>query len=141
MAAGGRRQFPQQAKGEGPERLLARCREMNWNRLLASCALLFATALSTPTVAQAQGCRDRWSGRPYGDYCRGRWGRYGAKEPVKTVQDARKRLEEYYADDDLVVGKITEHDLNFEAKIENKNGEFVDRVVIDKRSGRIRSMY
>jgi hypothetical protein len=114
---------------------------MNRNRLFASCALLVAAALSVPTVAYAQGCRDGWSGRPYGDYCRGRWGRYGAKDPVKTAQDARKRLEEYYAEDDVVVGNITEHDLNFEAKIENRNGEFVDRVIIDKRSGRIRSMY
>ncbi len=114
---------------------------MNLSRLFVSCALLLATALAAPTVAHAQGCRRGWSGRPYGDYCRGRWGRYGAKDPVNGAQDARKRLEEYYADDDVVVGKITEHELNFEAKIENRNGEFVDRVVIDKRSGRIRSMY
>ncbi len=60
---------------------------------------------------------------------------------MRSVRQARERLQEYYADDGVVVGTITEHDLNFEAKIENKNGEFVDRVIIDKRSGRIRSVY
>jgi hypothetical protein len=34
---------------------------------------------------------------PYGGYCRGpRWGWYGARQPVKTVDDARKHLEKYF---------------------------------------------
>jgi hypothetical protein len=110
--------------------------------LVGLVAIALAVLLSAPSMAYADGCRSGWSGRPYGDYCRGgRWGRYGAKDPVKTAQEARTRLEEYYADEDVVVGKITEHELNFEAEIDNQKGEFVDRVVIDKRSGRIRSVY
>jgi hypothetical protein len=112
-------------------------------RILGACvAFALVGLLAAPAVAHADGCRSGWSGRPYGDYCRGRrWGRYGAKNPVKSAEEARRRLEEYYAGEDVVVGTITERELHFEAKIDNKNGEFVDRVIIDKRSGRIRSIY
>ena len=107
-------------------------------------AIALAGALLPTSVAYAQqGCGGGWRERhPYGDYCRGsRWGRYGAKEPVKSAQDARKRLEEFYADEDVVIGKITERELHFEAEVNDKDGDLVDRIIIDKRSGRIRSMY
>lgn len=96
--------------------------------------------LMAPLAARADcgWCEGR---RPYGDYCEDwRSGRYGAKDPVKTVDDARKRLERYFEDDDVVVGKITEQDSYFEADIRNPAGELVDRVIIDKRTGRIRSV-
>ncbi len=98
-----------------------------------------------PAVAEAQqGCgMGRCGQRPYGDYCRrGGWGRYGARQPVKNAEEARKRLEEYYADaeEDVVVGAITERKLYFEAEIKDAKEKLVDRVIIDKRSGRIRSI-
>ncbi len=60
---------------------------------------------------------------------------------MKGVEEARKRLEEFYADEEVVVGKITERELHFEAEVKDKDGDLVDRVIIDKRSGRIRSTY
>jgi hypothetical protein len=107
-------------------------------------ALALAGSLCLPLIAQAQqGCgRGRCERRPYGDYCRGgRWGRYGARDPVKTAEEARKRLEAYYADEDVEIGRITERELHFEAEVKDKGGDVVDRVIVDKRSGRIRSIY
>jgi hypothetical protein len=103
-------------------------------------AIALAGSLLAPGVAEAQ-CRHGGCDRPYGDYCRGpRWRPYGAKQPVKSAQEARARLEEFYAEVDVVVGKITERNLHFEAEINDTDGDLVDRVIIDKRSGRIRSI-
>jgi hypothetical protein len=66
---------------------------------------------------------------------------YGAKAPVATVEEARAALEEHYKGTDLKVGKIEEKELYFEAEVLDKKGEVSDRVVIDKRTGRIRSIY
>jgi hypothetical protein len=60
---------------------------------------------------------------------------------VKSAEDARKRLEEFYADEDVVIGKVTERELHFEAEVKDKDGDLVDRVIVDRRSGRIRSIY
>lgn len=80
--------------------------------------------------------------RPYGDYCRGsRWGWYGAKNPVKTAEDAGTLLKRYFEDKDVVIGKITEREWYFEADIKDKEEKLVDRVIVDKRTGRIRSIY
>ncbi len=98
--------------------------------------------LLSPFAARAEpGCRWREERRPYGDYCRGGRGRYGANDPVKTVDEARARLERYFEDDDVVVGKITERSSYFEADIRDADGGLMDRVIIDKRTGRIRSVY
>lgn len=101
---------------------------------------LFGASLAPSAALAEGGCgwRDR---RPYGDYCDGsRWGRYGANDPVKTAKDARERLKQFFEDDDVVVGAITERARYFEAEIQDSDGEIVDRVIIDKRTGRIRSI-
>jgi hypothetical protein len=114
---------------------------MNRLRILIALAALVGT-ISAPVVGRAECGHGGCDRRPYGDYCQGRhWGRYGAKDPVKTVEEARARLEEFYADEDVVVGTITERQLHFEAEVKDRDGELVDRVIIDKRSGRIRSTY
>lgn len=97
--------------------------------------------LLVPSAARADDC-ERHGSRPYGDYCQGRrWGRYGANDPVKSAGEARRRLEGFFEDEDVVVGKITERDSYFEAEIRDSAGELADRVIIDKRTGRIRSVY
>ena len=85
------------------------------------------------------GWRDR---RPYGGYCRGpRWGWYGAKSPVKTAEDARKLLKKYFEGEDVAIGAVNEREWYFEAEIKDKSNKVVDVVIIDKRTGRIRSIY
>jgi len=66
---------------------------------------------------------------------------YGAKKPVSTLKEARAALEDFYRGKDVTVGEIEGKDLFFEAEILDKKGKVVDKVIIDKRTGRIRSIY
>ncbi len=68
-------------------------------------------------------------------------GGYGAKRKISTKEDAEKLLQEYFAGKKVNTGEIKEKDLYFEAEIRNQAGELIDTVVIDKRTGRIRSIY
>ena len=79
---------------------------------------------------------------PYGDYKKGTTdSSYGEKRPVTTVEEARKVLTEYFAKKDVRIGEIKEKELFFEAEIRDKSNNPVDKVIIDKRTGRIRSTY
>ena len=79
---------------------------------------------------------------PYGDYKKGAADTgYGEKRPVTTVEDARKVLAAYFAKKDVKIGEIREQELFFEAEILDKNDNLVDKVIVDKRTGRIRSTY
>lgn len=66
---------------------------------------------------------------------------YGAKKPVTTKKEARAALEEHYKGKDVKVGEIEEKELYFEAEIFDSKGEVTDKVIIDKRTGRVRSIY
>jgi hypothetical protein len=79
---------------------------------------------------------------PYGDYKKGAADTgYGEKRPVATIEDARKVLAAYFAKKDVKIGEIREQELFFEAEIRDKNDNLVDKVIVDKRTGRIRSTY
>ena len=79
---------------------------------------------------------------PYGGYKKGTAETgYGEKRPVTTIEEARKALTEYFAKKDVKVGEIREQELFFEAEIRDKNNTLVDKVIVDKRTGRIRSTY
>lgn len=79
---------------------------------------------------------------PYGGYCQGpRWGWYGARQPVATVEDARKHLEKFFEGQDVVIGTITEQGMFFKADVKDRKGKIIDQVIIHKRSGRIRSTF
>jgi hypothetical protein len=68
-------------------------------------------------------------------------GTYGQKQQVGTKDDARKLLKEYFSKKDVTIGEIREKQYYFEADIKNRNGKLVDKVIVDKRTGRIRSIY
>jgi hypothetical protein len=77
---------------------------------------------------------------------RGRCGKrqgdwYGARQPVADVSEARGLLQNYFSGRGYTVSGITEKRWGFRAEILDKDGKVVDRVMIDKRSGRIRSLY
>jgi hypothetical protein len=79
---------------------------------------------------------------PYGGYCEGpRWGWYGARTPVTTGEEARKRLEKFFEGQNVAIGVITEHRMFFKAEVKEREGKIVDQVIIHKRSGRIRSTF
>jgi hypothetical protein len=69
---------------------------------------------------------------------RGDW--YGASQPVANVEEARELLQSFFTGKEYHVSEITEKKWGFKADILDKNGTVVDRVMIDKRSGRIRSL-
>lgn len=70
---------------------------------------------------------------------RGDW--YGARQPVANVTDARALLVNYFAGKGYTVSEVNEKKWGFRAEILDRDGKLVDRVMIDKRSGRIRSLY
>lgn len=69
---------------------------------------------------------------------RGDW--YGARQPVATAAEARTLLQNYFAGRDYTVSDLSEKKWGFRGDIVDKSGKIIDRVMIDKRSGRIRSL-
>lgn len=69
---------------------------------------------------------------------RGDW--YGARQPVTSAAEAQTLLQNYYAGQGYTVSAISEKKWGFKADILDRNGAVVDRAMIDKRSGRIRSL-
>jgi hypothetical protein len=70
---------------------------------------------------------------------RGDW--YGARKPVANEAEARTLLLTYFSGQGYTVSELTERRWGFKAEIIDKDGKVVDHVMIDKRSGRIRSLY
>ncbi len=94
---------------------------------------------SSPALCIREGetCRQEMRGR-----CgkrRGDW--YGASQPVTSAADARKILLNYFSGQEYTVSGVTEKKWGFRADIIDKSGVVIDRVMIDKRFGRIRSLY
>jgi len=93
---------------------------------------------------KTQNGQNGWKGGrcPYGDYYLGpREGRYGARKAVRTEAEARNILRWYFSPRKAMIGDIKERDWFIEAEIKDRNNRPVDRVIIDKRTGRIRSIY
>jgi hypothetical protein len=116
-------------------------------RLFLSVAIITLALFAIPVETFAQH-RHGWGwheGRPYGDFCPGRrWGGpYGVRKPVRTADEARQVIEQYFAarQKNVTVGKIEERRWFFLAEILDKDGAVVDETIVDKRTGRIRSIY
>lgn len=111
-------------------------------RIVLIIGLTLVSLLNDPCLALSGPNCNRRERRPYGGYCQGpRWGWYGARNPVKTVEEAKKLLVRFFAGDDLSIGPITEREWYFEADVNDGNSKLIDRVIVDKRTGRIRSIY
>ena len=72
---------------------------------------------------------------------KGLQGSYGEKKEIATSEDAQKALKQYFSKKDVVIGEIVEKELYFEAEIMDKKSTVIDKVIVDKRTGRIRSIY
>jgi hypothetical protein len=88
-------------------------------------------------VAVANAGERRSGASPYGESRDG----YGEKKAVSSVQQARRMIREYFVGRDVRIGDVRERELFFEADIRDKHGALADKVIIDKRTGRIRSTY
>jgi hypothetical protein len=70
---------------------------------------------------------------------RGDW--YGARQPVSSAAEARKLLLSYFTGQEYTVSEVSEKKWGFRADILDRDRKIIiDRVMIDKRSGRIRSL-
>jgi hypothetical protein len=70
---------------------------------------------------------------------RGDW--YGAGRPVASAVEARKLLMDYFSGQGYTVSETSEGTGGFRAEITGTDGKLIDRVMIDQRSGRSRSIY
>lgn len=78
---------------------------------------------------------------PFGAYCpKGHADQYGARQPVLSVDDARERLSRFFGIDPAQIRRIEERRHVFFAEITDPEGRPVELVVIDRRTGRIRSI-
>lgn len=110
--------------------------------LLSTIFLLTFVVLHAYHAQAMNGC---WGGRfPHGNYCEGsEWGWYGERKPVRTQAEAMRVLMNYFSSyyDDIRINNIKEREWFFEAEIRDRKGNLLNRVIVDKRSGRIRSVY
>jgi hypothetical protein len=79
--------------------------------------------------------------QPYSPYGGPQRGGYGERRAVQSRVDAQRMLNDYYMRRSMRIGPIRENRFYYEADILDRNNRFIDRVIIDKRSGRIRSIY
>lgn len=79
----------------------------------------------------------------YGHYWRSyKGGWYGAKRVVKSTSEANEIIIQFYVPQKGIrVHRIIESPNFFQAEIINQKGRVVDTVIIDKRTGRIRSIF
>jgi len=106
--------------------------------LLCVAARLFIFPPLAEAGPMCPDCRER---RPYGDYCAGPgWGWYGARRRIDSAVEARRILQDYFSTGGVAVGKLVEREGYFEADILDKKGQTMDRVIVNKRNGRIRSI-
>lgn len=78
---------------------------------------------------------------PFGAYCPRRHADfYGASQPVRSADDARDRLAQFFNRSPAQIILLKERRMGYIADIMNPDGTLFDRVFIDKRIGRIRSI-
>lgn len=78
---------------------------------------------------------------PFGGYCPKRHAdQYGARQPVLTPADARERLSLFFSIDPARIRRLEERRHVFLAEITDPEGRPVELVIIDRRTGRIRSI-
>lgn len=118
---------------------------MNKTALLIIIFLASQFAILDLLNAQQAGGEGQLERQPvYGQYWQSeRWGWYGAKRIVSTPADAQQILEQFFIHHqrDVKVVRISEKAHFFVAEIINDKGVMVDLILIDKRTGRMRSMY
>ncbi len=108
--------------------------------------ILIAVMLLTVPIlswAQPEG-HGPYRGMPYGHFCPGMgMGPYGVRKAVRTADEAKQVVDRYFSSrgEALHCGKVEEKDLYFETEILDDKGVLVDKAIVDKRTGRIRSIY
>ena len=110
--------------------------------------LIAIVLVSLPAVSSAQpwrhGMHDKYERPPYGQFCPGlRGDPYGARRLVRTTDEAKQMLEQYFEGTGrkVGIGNIEERRWFFIAELLSPEGVLIDKAIVDKRTGRIRSIY
>lgn len=110
-------------------------RKISWRmkKWIAIGITLAAVAVAGPQAAAGE----REPAIRYGTYC---MGKYGAMHRAVGIKEAINSLERYFSERGLEA-KVTGHDMRF-IRADIYNGtDFVDSVVLDSRTGKMRSIY
>lgn len=121
-------------------------REMK--KYVTTSILIVFAVLVVPLTSSAQpwrhGMPDSYERPPYGQFCPGmRGGPYGERKPVRTKYEAKQALEQYFESTGkkVNIGTMEERRWFFVAEVLNPEGMLIDKALVDKRTGRIRSIY
>lgn len=117
--------------------------------VITGCLVSYADEVKTDNPGRGHGRRlqrdcqqdGQCTPRPFGDYCPSRHADfYGARQPLTTELEARQRLAQFFKlqPDQIIIRK--ELRMGYIAAVISADGKQVDRVFIDKRNGRIRSI-
>jgi len=78
---------------------------------------------------------------PFGDYCPRRHAdHYGARQPLQTPEEAKELLGQFFKRPPSQITLRKKIRMGYIADITNPDGSLFDRVIIDTRTGRIRSI-
>jgi hypothetical protein len=117
---------------------------MRRSTVLFALILVFAGAAAEYVYAETPARKESVECQPtYGHYWRSsKWGWYGARKQVKTPVEAKQIIEQIFMqNNNIKVIRITERPHYFVAEMINRKGVVVDLILIDRRTGRIRSMF
>jgi hypothetical protein len=113
-------------------------------RTLTLCIALLIIIMAPLPAAAQHGSRGMYKGAPYGHFCPGMgMGPYGVRRAIKTAAEAKKVIETYFSSlgQSVRIEKVEERQWYFEADVLDQDGATMDRVIVDRRTGRIRSIY
>jgi len=110
-----------------------------------ACAAIFLALLPVAELSYAQQTKkETVECQPvYGHYWRSyKWGWYGARREVRTPVEAKEIIEQFLLPDrGIRIVRMREKAHFYIAEVINNKGVLVDLILIDKRTGRIRSMF
>ncbi len=110
--------------------------------VLALLVLLGVAGTSMPVSAMEHCGTEECCCSPFGSYCKGsEWGWYGARRTVATAADAEKTILRFFLPQKVSVANLKDSKTFFEAEVRGKDNSVLDKVIVDKRTGRIRSIY
>lgn len=105
-------------------------------------SIIFLMDVIPLTVSSAHAMDGCWDGGSYGGYWEDPgWSWYGERRAVRTPQEVVRILHGYFSQRNIKIGKIREKELFFEADILDRNNVLIDIVIVNKMTGRIRSIY
>jgi hypothetical protein len=80
---------------------------------------------------------------PYGYSCPKGGGPYGMRRPVRTADDARCMVERAFLamGQKVQTSKIEKKEYHYEVQVLNRDGTVADCIIVDNRTGRMRSTY